>query len=63
MGFAAESNDVISNAMGRSEENLDFIVANDIGAPGAGSLLTPTRCTFSGGRFFGLLRRPEGRGG
>ncbi len=37
MGFAAESNDVISNAIGKiRKKNLDFIVANDIGAPGAG---------------------------
>jgi len=37
VGFAAETNDVIENALGKmTKKNLDLIVANDITAAGAG---------------------------
>ena len=37
VGFAAETNDLISNAERKLEaKNADFIVANDVSAPGAG---------------------------
>jgi phosphopantothenoylcysteine decarboxylase/phosphopantothenate--cysteine ligase len=37
VGFAAETNDVLDNAVGKLErKNLDLIVANDVGAPGVG---------------------------
>lgn len=37
VGFAAETNDIIENAKGKIQrKNFDFIVANDITAPGAG---------------------------
>jgi phosphopantothenoylcysteine decarboxylase/phosphopantothenate--cysteine ligase len=37
VGFAAETEDIIANAAKKvARKNLDFIVANDISAPGAG---------------------------
>ncbi len=37
VGFAAETDDVTSNALGKlRRKNLDLIVANDVGAPGVG---------------------------
>ena len=37
VGFAAETNDVLSNAAGKLEKkHLDLIVANDVNLPGAG---------------------------
>ncbi|NNC78634.1 MAG: bifunctional phosphopantothenoylcysteine decarboxylase/phosphopantothenate--cysteine ligase CoaBC [Acidimicrobiales bacterium] len=37
VGFAAETNDLVSNARGKLErKNLDLIVANDVSEPGAG---------------------------
>ncbi|MBA2610210.1 MAG: bifunctional phosphopantothenoylcysteine decarboxylase/phosphopantothenate--cysteine ligase CoaBC [Actinobacteria bacterium] len=37
VGFAAETDDVASNALGKLQrKNLDLIVANDVGAPGVG---------------------------
>lgn len=37
VGFAAETDDVLANAAGKLQrKNLDFIVANDVSAPGVG---------------------------
>ena len=37
VGFAAETDDVVANALGKLQrKNLDLIVANDVGAPGVG---------------------------
>ncbi len=37
MGFAAETEDLVSHALEKlKEKNLDFIVANDITLPGTG---------------------------
>jgi phosphopantothenoylcysteine decarboxylase/phosphopantothenate--cysteine ligase len=37
VGFAAETNDLVENALSKLErKNADFIVANDITRPGAG---------------------------
>jgi phosphopantothenoylcysteine decarboxylase/phosphopantothenate--cysteine ligase len=37
VGFAAETDDVAANALGKLQrKNLDLIVANDVGAPGVG---------------------------
>jgi phosphopantothenoylcysteine decarboxylase/phosphopantothenate--cysteine ligase len=37
VGFAAETDNVVENARGKlARKNLDLIVANDVGAPGAG---------------------------
>ena len=47
MGFAAETNDVLSNAQGKLEKkNLDMIVANDVTAPGAGFDVDTNIVTF-----------------
>ena len=47
VGFAAETNDVLSNAQGKLEKkNLDMIVANDVTAPGAGFDVDTNIVTF-----------------
>jgi len=47
VGFAAETNDVLSNAQGKlGKKNLDMIVANDVTAPGAGFDVDTNIVTF-----------------
>ena len=47
VGFAAETNDVLSHAQGKLvKKNLDMIVANDVTAPGAGFDVDTNIVTF-----------------
>ena len=47
MGFAAETDNVLENARKKLDaKNLDFIVANDITAPGAGFQVDTNIVTF-----------------
>lgn len=47
VGFAAETNNVLSNAKGKlSKKNLDMIVANDVTRPGAGFDVNTNIVTF-----------------
>ena len=47
VGFAAETNDVLENAVGKlKKKNLDMIVANDVTAPGAGFDVDTNVVTF-----------------
>jgi len=63
VGFAAETNDVISNAQGKlKKKNLDMIVANDVTAPGAGfdvSTNIVTLITASGMQALPLMSKDE----
>ncbi|KAB2854214.1 MAG: bifunctional phosphopantothenoylcysteine decarboxylase/phosphopantothenate--cysteine ligase CoaBC, partial [Anaerolineae bacterium] len=64
VGFAAESHDLLTNAASKLErKGLDFIVANDITAPGAGFEVETNRITIldaAGGRSnYDLLSKTE----
>jgi phosphopantothenoylcysteine decarboxylase / phosphopantothenate---cysteine ligase len=55
VGFAAETNDLLVNAAAKvARKNLDFIVANDVSAPGTGFLHDTNAVTIVGPN--GLLR-------
>jgi phosphopantothenoylcysteine decarboxylase / phosphopantothenate---cysteine ligase len=55
VGFAAETNDLLANAAAKvARKNLDFIVANDVSAPGTGFLHDTNAVTIVGPN--GLLR-------
>ncbi len=47
VGFAAETDDVVANARDKlAKKNLDLILANDVGAPGAGFGVETNRVTI-----------------
>ncbi len=64
VGFAAETDDLLANARKKlTEKNLDMIIANDIGEPGAGFDLETNivRLIFRDGRIEepGIMRKDE----
>ena len=63
VGFAAETDDVLENARRKLDaKNLDFIVANDLGQPGAGFEVDTNIVTFlrrGGFEALPLLPKPE----
>ncbi len=47
VGFAAETDDLVANARDKmAKKNLDLVVANDVGAPGAGFEVETNRVTL-----------------
>jgi phosphopantothenoylcysteine decarboxylase/phosphopantothenate--cysteine ligase len=47
VGFAAETDDLVANARDKlAKKNLDLVVANDVGAPGAGFAVETNRVTI-----------------
>ncbi|MEZ5226476.1 MAG: bifunctional phosphopantothenoylcysteine decarboxylase/phosphopantothenate--cysteine ligase CoaBC [Acidimicrobiales bacterium] len=58
IGFAAETNDLEANAKGKLErKNADFIVANDVSAPGVGFAYDTNAVTIYG--VEGVVQRTE----